>query len=105
MKYIKKFNESIEKEENINNDNSFILAKIKDKYSKDEVSDWLSKEIKQWLPEDKDGYWYEKYGDGVAEDVILSSIIGWYEKEYSKIENNNNYQIIYNILEEYYFKK
>ena len=57
------------------------MAKIKEKYSKEDIDKMLTDEIREWS-DDKDTY--KGIGSGGAEDIIIESIIDWVKLEYKQ---------------------
>ena len=98
MKYLKKYNENQEEQDPI-----FALAKIKEEYPIDKVKDMLVKEIKHWVPVNGDPDFYSTSGNGEAEDVIINQLIGWFEKKYYTL-SDENFEILKRlILKDYEF--
>jgi hypothetical protein len=98
MKYLKKYNENQEQQ-----DPEFAIAKIKVRYPEDMVQDMLDKEVKQWIPDDKDPDFYSTSGNGEAEDVIINQMIGWFEKKYYALSDENFEKVKQLIIKEYEF--
>lgn len=98
MKYLKKFNENQEQQDPV-----FALTKIKEEYSDNKVKEMLEKEIKQWIPDENDPDFYSTSGNGEAEDVIINQLIGWFEKKYYSLSDENFEEVKKLILEEYKF--
>ena len=98
MKYLKKYNESQEQQ-----DPEFAITKIKEEYSQDKVQNMLDKEIKQWIPDEEDPDFYSTSGNGEAEDVIINQIIGWFDKKYYSLSDENFEKVKQLILKEYEF--
>ena len=98
MKYLKKYNENLDQQDPV-----FAIAKIKEEYPKDKVQDMLDKEIKQWIPDEKDPDFYSTSGNGEAEDVIINQMIGWFDKKYYSLSEENFEKIKQLILKEYDF--
>ena len=98
MKYLKKYNENQEQQDPI-----FALTKIKEEYSEDKVKDMLEKEIKHWIPDEKDPDFYSTTGNGEAEDVIINQMIGWFEKKYYTLSDENFEEVKSLILKDYEF--
>lgn len=73
MRYLKRY-------ESAGFDADFAVAKIRNRYSEEEVASMLAKEIGEWADED----FYSENGNGEAEEVVLCGLISWFEKEYSK---------------------
>ncbi len=97
MKYLKKYNESVEQ------DPLFALAKIKEEYSENKVKEMLEKEIKHWIPEEGGPDFYSTTGNGEAEDVIINELIGWFEKKYYSLSDEIFENVKELILKEYKF--
>jgi hypothetical protein len=98
MKYLKKYNENQEQQ-----DPTFAIAKIKGRYPEDMTQDMLNDEINQWKPDDKDPEFYSTSGNGEAEDVIINQMIGWFEKKYYALSEENFESVKQLILKEYEF--
>jgi hypothetical protein len=98
MRYLKKYNENLDQQDPV-----FAIAKIKEEYPKDKVQDMLDKEIKQWIPDEKDPDFYSTSGNGEAEDVIINQMIGWFDKKYYSLSEENFEKIKQLILKEYDF--
>ena len=75
MKYLKKYNESALL------DIDFAIAKIKDRFSEEEVADMVEKEVAEWSD---DSDFYSSNGNGEAEEVVIHEMINWFKKEFSK---------------------
>jgi len=75
MKYLKKYNESTLL------DIDFTIAKIKDRFSEEEVTDMVTKEVAEWSD---DSDFYSSNGNGEAEEVVIHEMINWFKKEFSK---------------------
>jgi hypothetical protein len=73
MKYLKKY-------ENVTFDIDFAMAKIRNKFSEENVKSMLSKEIEEWADDD----FYLENGNGEAEEIVIHQMIAWFKKEYSK---------------------
>ena len=101
MKYLRKYNESEDfarvsgQEEN---DLDFILAKIKEKYPIDAVRDMYKEECGQW----SDKYEEEASFSGAAEEVVLNTLIGWFQKQYSKTLSDETFDEAYSKLQDVY---
>lgn len=98
MKYLKKYNENQEQQDPI-----FVITKIKGRYPEDMAQDMLNDEINQWKPDDKDPEFYSTSGNGEAEDVIINQMIGWFEKKYYALSEENFEKVKQLILKEYEF--
>jgi hypothetical protein len=98
MKYLKRFNENQEQQ-----DPTFAIAKIKEKYPEDMVQDMLNDEINQWKPDEEDPEFYSRTGNGEAEDVIINQLIGWFDKKYYSLSDENFESVKQLILKEYEF--
>jgi hypothetical protein len=98
MKYLKKYNENQEQQ-----DPEFAIAKIKGRYPEDMVQDMLNDEINQWKPDEEDPDFYSTSGNGEAEDVIINQMIGWFEKKYYALSEENFEKVKQLILKEYEF--
>ena len=98
MKYLKKYNESQDQQ-----DPEFAITKIKEEYSQDKVQNMLEKEIKQWIPNEEDPDFYSTSGNGEAEDVIINQMIGWFDKKYYSLSDENFEKVKQLILKEYEF--
>ena len=98
MKYLKKYNENQDQQ-----DPEFAITKIKEEYSQDKVQNMLEKEIKQWIPNEEDPDFYSTSGNGEAEDVIINQMIGWFDKKYYSLSDENFEKVKQLILKEYEF--
>lgn len=98
MRYLKKYNENQEQQDPI-----FAITKIKERYPKDMAQEMLDKEIKQWIPDEKDPDFYSTTGNGEAEDVIINQMIGWFEKKYYALSEENYENVKDLITKEYEF--
>ena len=98
MKYLKKYNENQDQQ-----DPEFTITKIKEEYSQDKVQNMLEKEIKQWIPDEEDPDFYSTSGNGEAEDVIINQMIGWFDKKYYSLSDENFEKVKQLILKEYEF--
>ena len=98
MKYLKKYNENLDQQDPV-----FAIAKIKEEYPMDKVQDMLDKEIKQWIPDEKDPDFYSTSGNGEAEDVIINQMIGWFDKKYYSLSEENFEKVKQLLLKEYDF--
>ena len=98
MKHLKKYNESQDQQ-----DPEFAITKIKEEYSQDKVQNMLEKEIKQWIPNEEDPDFYSTSGNGEAEDVIINQMIGWFDKKYYSLSDENFEKVKQLILKEYEF--
>jgi hypothetical protein len=98
MKYLKKYNENQEQQ-----DPTFAIAKIKEEYPEDMVQDMLHDEINQWKPDEEDPEFYSRTGNGEAEDVIINQMIGWFDKKYYSLSDENFQKVKELILKEYEF--
>jgi len=93
MKYLRKYNES-NQEDNLD----FILAKIKEKYPVNAVEDMYKEECDQW----SDKYEEEASFSGAAEEVVLNTLIGWFQKQYSKELSDESFEEVYSKLQDVY---
>jgi hypothetical protein len=100
MKHLKKYNENVEQQ-----DPEFAIAKIKGRYPEDMVQDMLNDEINQWKPDEEDPEFYSRTGNGEAEDVIINQMIGWFNKKYYSLSDENFEKVKQLILKEYEFLK
>ena len=98
MKYLKKYNESQDQQ-----DPEFDITKIKEEYSQDKVQNMLEKEIKQWIPNEEDPDFYSTSGNGEAEDVIINQMIGWFDKKYYSLSDENFEKVKELLIKEYEF--
>lgn len=98
MKYLKKYNENKEQQDPV-----FAITKIKEKFPKDMVQNMLNDEIKQWKPDEEDIEYYSRTGNGEAEDVIINQMIGWFDKNYYSLSDENFEEVKKLILNEYEF--
>jgi hypothetical protein len=99
MRYLRKFNES----NNVEQDPIFAITKIKEEYSQDKVKKMLEEEIKHWTPEESDPDFYSTTGNGEAEDVVINDIIGWFQKKYYELSDDNFENVKELLLKEYEF--
>jgi hypothetical protein len=103
MKYLKKYNES--KEEF---DLEFAMAKIKEKYSEQEVAEMFDNEILEWVdPDWEEDYeseydWYIDHNNDEAQDVVIEQIINWYKKEYNKELSTDEYSELFDEIKYHY---
>jgi hypothetical protein len=98
MKYLRKYNKNQEQQDPI-----FSITKIKEEYPVDTVKEMLEKEIKMWEPEESDPDFYSTSGNGEAEDVIIDQMIGWFDKKYYVLSDENFESVKQLILKEYEF--
>jgi hypothetical protein len=98
MKYLKKYNENQEQQ-----DPEFAIAKIKGRYPEDMVQDMLNDEINQWKPDEEDPEFYSTTGNGEAEDIIINQMIGWFDKKYYALSEENFEKVKQLIVKEYEF--
>ena len=98
MKYLKKYNENQDQQ-----DPEFAITKIKEEYSQDKVQNMLEKEIKQWIPNEEDPDFYSTSGNGEAEDVIINQMIGWFDKKYYSLSDENFEKVKELLIKEYEF--
>jgi hypothetical protein len=100
MKYIKGFNENVES----GFDLDLAITKIKEHFSEEEVISNYDEEILNWIEEDwADDYdseyeWYIDHNNGEAQDVIISDIINWYKKEFSKELSIDDYSELHDAI-------
>lgn len=71
MKYLKRY-------ESAGFDADFAAAKIKDRFSEEDVASMLASEIKEWADED----FYSQNGNGEAEEVVIHQLKAWYKSEF-----------------------
>jgi hypothetical protein len=100
MKYLKKYNENQEQQDPV-----FAISKIKEHFAEDAVQDMHNDEINQWKPDEEDVEYYSRTGNGEAEDVIINHMIGWFEKNYYSLSDENFEKVKQLILKEYEFLK
>ena len=98
MKYLKKYNENQDQQ-----DPEFAITKIKENFTQGAVQDMLNDEINQWKPDEEDIEYYSRTGNGEAEDVIINHMIGWFEKKYYSLSDENYENVKQLILKEYEF--
>ena len=98
MKYLKKYNENQEQQ-----DPEFAIAKIKGRYPEDMVQDMLNDEINQWKPDEEEPEFYSTTGNGEAEDIIINQMIGWFDKKYYALSEENFEKVKQLIVKEYEF--
>ena len=100
MKFIKKFNENVESEFDLD----LAITKIKEQFSDEEVISNYDEEILNWVEEDwADDYdseydWYIDHNNGEAQDVVVSDIISWYKGEFSKELSLEEHSDSYNAI-------
>lgn len=109
MIYLKKLNEvNINNDELLDNDDElFIITKIQEHYSQDDVKRMFNKEIEEWCNDDIPDKinWYKKNGNNEASEIVVTEMIEWYENQYSKLDDNTRKNIENLILEKYSFLK
>ncbi len=104
MKFIKKFNENVESEFDLD----LAITKIKEQFSDEEVISNYDEEILNWVEEDwADDYdseydWYIDHNNGEAQDVVVSDIISWYKGEFSKELSLDEYSDLYDAIKSEY---
>ena len=104
MKFIKKFNENVESEFDLD----LAITKIKEQFSDEEVITNYDEEILNWVEEDwADDYdseydWYIDHNNGEAQDVVVSDIISWYKGEFSKELSLDEYSDLYDAIKSEY---
>ncbi len=104
MKFIKKFNENVESEFDLD----LAITKIKEQFSDEEVISNYDEEILNWVEEDwADDYdseydWYIDHNNGEAQDVVVSDIINWYKKEFNKELSLDEYSDLYDAIKSEY---
>jgi hypothetical protein len=89
-----RFNENNQEETDIN----FIIAKIKEEFPVNAVRDMYKEECGQW----SDDYEEEASFSGVAEEVILNKLLGWFQKQYSKTLSDEKFDEAYSKLQDVY---
>lgn len=104
MKYLKRYSQ-INESEKIEQDIDFIMAKIKEKYPLEKAKEMFEDEEQEWVPTDKDIEWYREHGNGEAQDVIISIMIGWFEENYNKISDDTYNKVSDEIGKHYSFLK
>ena len=70
---LKKYNESV--------DADFAIAKIRGRFSEEEVAAMLKNEISEWSDDEE---FYSSNGNGEAEEMVIHEMIGWFKREFSK---------------------
>ena len=104
MKFIKKFNENVESEFDLD----LAITKIKEQFSDEEVISNYDEEILNWVEEDwADDYdseydWYIDHNNGEAQDVVVSDIISWYKGEFNKELSLDEYSDLYDAIKSEY---
>ena len=104
MNFIKKFNENVESEFDLD----LAITKIKEQFSDEEVISNYDEEILNWVEEDwADDYdseydWYIDHNNGEAQDVVVSDIISWYKGEFSKELSLDEYSDLYDAIKSEY---
>lgn len=85
MKYLKKFNESM------NSELEFAIVKIKSEYDDQAIKELLDNEIEEWVEDDQlgDNYetkleWYWDNNNGEAQEIIVTYIIDKFKSDYKK---------------------
>ena len=68
-------------------DASFVISKITDKFSKEEVSKMLKSEKLAWSDDEES---YSGNNNGEAEDVVLDFIINYFENEYYTLDDEKD---------------
>lgn len=91
MKYLKKYLES-------HSDLQHVVAKIKEKYSEQKVTDMLNSEISEWTDTDN----YKDISNGEAEEMIMHQLVNWYQKEFSKKFEESDIAQLENLLKSEY---
>jgi hypothetical protein len=95
MKYLRKINEM-----SSDVDYDFVIAKIKEKYSKNDFKELYDKEKKEWTG-DKDDKWFNLNDNGKAKDIILTDMLSWFQNKYYKLSSEDFYKIK-TTLDEFY---
>jgi len=104
MKYLKKF-ESIEESYKDVIDISNIIIQ---EYDKEKIEQLFDEEIINWVDSDwNEDYdseydWYMDHGNGEAEDVVLDSLLSWYQNKYTEITVPEVLLEVYKILKDHY---
>lgn len=104
MKFIKKFNENVESEFDLD----LAITKIKEQFSDEEVISNYDEEILNWVEEDwADDYdseydCYIDHNNGEAQDVVVSDIISWYKGKFSKELSLDEYSDLYDAIKSEY---
>jgi len=93
MKYLRKYNESNEQEQDLD----FVMAKIKEEFTIDKVKESYEKEMLEWSDD------YTTSGNGEAQDVILDQMIGWFESKHSNLTDEVSKEVYNKLQEEYEF--
>jgi hypothetical protein len=75
MRYLRKYNE------NTNLDIDFVIVKIREHFSEEEVGGMVNREISEWSDDDE---FYSNNGNGEAEEVVIQEMINWFKREFSK---------------------
>ena len=91
MKYIKKINESTHK---IYTD-EVILSTIEKQYTYNKLKEMYSDELKDWSSIS------DEMLEQTAKDIILSSILSWFENKYIELDEDD-YLRITNMLKMHY---
>jgi len=78
-------------------DTSFVISKITDKFSKDEVSKILKSEKLAWSDDEES---YSNSNNGEAEDVALDFIIDYFENEFYSLGDEKD-KVVNLIKKEY----
>jgi len=82
MKYLKRYNEN-------NSDIHHAIVKIKEHFTEEIVSEMLADEIKEWSDEDN----YKSVSNGEAEEMVIYQLISWYEKEFKKLNEQQQKEL------------
>jgi len=77
MKKLKKFNDN----------DDFVIAKIKENFSFEMIKELLDKEVIEWTPEEEESTYYSENSNGEAEDAVITYMINWYTTKYQSIIN------------------
>ena len=97
MKYLVKYNESVE-----TFDVYFAIAKIMEQFPFEKVKEMLDKEVLEWTPEDEDGSYYSEHSNGEAEDAIITHLVDWYSSKYPSSYSDDNEEILREAIQRSY---
>lgn len=91
MKYLKRYNESLDSEP--------IITKIREEFPEDRVEKMLQDEILEWVDDEES---YKENGNGEAEETVIYRIVGWYETTHNvKLDIDQNQPLIDEIKKAY----
>jgi len=79
-------------------DTTFFMTKLKEKWKSDDIQTMYEEEKKAWADDYKDG-------SGLAEDVILNKLTGWFENKYKALSDEVFDEVYNKLQEEFKFLK